>query len=84
MSTDIPSVAAIRLELQRLGHAATQRLARLSGVPFSTIWKIRDGTTKNPGIETVSQFVRHLDAAKQGATEDQAPAADSTSVAFWR
>lgn len=33
-----------------------QELAKESGVPFTTLWKIRDGTTGNPGIETVRKF----------------------------
>lgn len=70
MSTDIPSVANIRSALLSLGHAQTQRLAKLSGVPFTTIWKIRDGTTKNPGIETVGQFVPFIDEAKSAAADD--------------
>ncbi len=77
MSTDIPSVAAIRLELQALGYAATQRLAKLSGVPFTTIWKIRDGTTRNPGIETVAQFVVHIAAAKTS------PSLETPSTSLW-
>ncbi|WP_137860780.1 hypothetical protein [Variovorax sp. 3P27G3] len=70
MSSDIPSVANIRLALQGLSHAATQRLSKLSGVPFTTIWKIRDGTTKNPGIETVGQFVPYLEEAGSIPSEE--------------
>ena len=82
MSTDIPSVATIRLALRGLNHAATQRLSQLSGVPFTTIWKIRDGTTKNPGIETVGQFVRHI-ASVRSELVDQAPA-EQSGAAIWR
>jgi len=64
MSTDLPTVAAIRGELLPLGHAALKRLASLSGVPFGTLWKIRDGTTKNPGVETVGMFLPHVECAK--------------------
>ena len=36
------------------------RLAGLSGVPLSTLTKIRYGQTANPGIETVRLFMPHL------------------------
>ena len=61
MPSVVPSVESIRLELLSLGHAEVQQLATLSRVPFSTIWKIRDGTTKNPGIATVGQFISHVE-----------------------
>ena len=65
MSTPIPSVADIQAQLAPLSHAALQRLAKASGVPFTTIWKIRDGTTKNPGLDTVGQFLPHIPAVKE-------------------
>lgn len=37
-------------------HAEVQSLSRASGVPFTTLWKIRTGETSNPGFETVRQF----------------------------
>lgn len=64
MLTDIPTVAFIQGELKNLEHADVRRLATLSGVPFSTIWKIREGTTKNPGIQTVAQFASHICLAR--------------------
>ena len=36
------------------------RLAELSGVPATTIYKIKRGETENPGIETVRKFMRHV------------------------
>jgi len=39
----------------------------VSDVPFTTIWKIRDGTTSNPGMETVRKFWAHIHAVG-GAT----------------
>lgn len=40
----------------RLSHSEVRALSSRAGVPFTTIWKIRDGTTTNPGIETVRLF----------------------------
>lgn len=64
MNTDIPTVDEIRDALKPFTHAPMQRLAKLSGVPFTTLWKIKDGTTKNPGVATVRQFLPHVSAAK--------------------
>lgn len=64
---NIPSAAEIRTLLASLGHAQIQRLATDSGVPFTTLWKVRDGTTDNPRIETVRAFLPH---AKRIAKEN--------------
>lgn len=56
MADQIPSHKTVRERLSKLGHAEIQSLARESGVPFTTLWKIRAGTTENPGIETVRKF----------------------------
>ena len=57
MTSTIPTISAVRSALEGLTHAQLQRLSSSSGVPFTTLWKIKDGTTKNPGIETVRQFL---------------------------
>jgi hypothetical protein len=62
MNATIPSVAEVRSSLEPLGHAELQRLSRLAGVPFNTLWNIRNGTTANPGIETVRKFLPQLAA----------------------
>ena len=62
MSADLPTAASIRAALETLTYAQGQRLSLASGVPFTTIWKIRDGITKNPGIETVRMFLPHLES----------------------
>lgn len=36
------------------------RLGDLSGVPPTTIYKIKRGETENPGIETVRKFMARL------------------------
>lgn len=62
MNTSIPPVSAVKEALENLSHAGVQELARASDVPFTTIWKIRDGTTVNPGMETVRKFWAHIPA----------------------
>lgn len=56
MHITIPPLAMIVSRLEQLTQADLKRLAKDSGVPFSTLVNIRYGTTKNPGIETVRQF----------------------------
>lgn len=63
MTTEIPTAAQIRALLSPLRHGPMQRLARMSGVPFTTLTKIRGGETKNPGIDTVRAFLPHVEAA---------------------
>jgi predicted transcriptional regulator len=75
MSTQIPSVIEVRAELESLPHSLVQELARISGVPFTTIWKVRDGTTENPGMETVRKFWEHIGALKSRIPEPEAKAA---------
>jgi hypothetical protein len=47
-------------------------LSRLSGVPWTTLRKIRDGETPNPRLETVRQFLPHM-AAVRDLTAKPAP-----------
>lgn len=64
MKPEIPSAADIRLLLAPLTGAHLARLAALSGVPWPTIAKMRNGETKNPGIETVRKVLPHVEAAQ--------------------
>lgn len=65
METQIPSAAEVRERLSGLGHAQVQELAAASEVPFTTLWKIKTGETKDPRIDTVRQFLPHLPASAQ-------------------
>lgn len=62
MEAAFPTVAAIREALDPLTIAQLTALAETSGVPFTTLYKIKLGDTKNPGIETVRKFLPHLTA----------------------
>lgn len=70
MDTSIPSAAELQSRLSGLSHAQMQRLARLSGVPFTTLWKIKAGPTTNPGIDTVRKFVGLIDEASAPAVPE--------------
>lgn len=65
MESDIPSVSAVRAALSNLSMRQLDELARLSGVPMTTIYKIKLGETENPGIETVRKFAPHISTAAQ-------------------
>ena len=56
MPITIPPSSLVRSRLAGLPLARLQTLACESGVPFSTLVKIRSGYTANPGIETVRKF----------------------------
>jgi transcriptional regulator with XRE-family HTH domain len=60
MDTSIPSSADVRQRLLPLRHAQLQALARASGVPFTTLWKVRSGETQNPGLDTARSLLAAL------------------------
>jgi predicted transcriptional regulator len=60
MNTDFPSAEAVRERLKRLKGSDIEALSGTSGVPSSTLWKIRNGHTPNPGLETVRKFFHLL------------------------
>jgi hypothetical protein len=68
METDIPSAAAVRAKLSPLSIKQLEALAAASGVNFHTLYKIQRGETKNPGVDTVGQFLPHVDAVTRDAT----------------
>lgn len=56
MSYNIPTTTMIRRRLNMLTQAQLHQLANDTGVPYSTLVKIKYAETKNPGIETVRLF----------------------------
>lgn len=64
MERTILSAAEVRARLSTLTLKQLERLAELSGVPATTIYKIKRGDTSNPGMETVRAFLPHIAAAK--------------------
>ena len=61
----IPSAEEIRAALAPLTLKQLDYLADLSGVPVTTIYKIKLAETANPGIETVRKFLPHVARAAQ-------------------
>lgn len=72
MQVQLPTARQVRAQLAELSHAQVQALSRASGVPFTTLWNVRSGTTKNPGIETCAQFLSHIDFVRLGAGPEHA------------
>jgi predicted transcriptional regulator len=70
MKTAMPTPETVRKQMEPLGYAEMRKLAAESGVPFTTLLKIKSGETENPGIRTVSMFWGHLPtSADQQQTE---------------
>ena len=64
MDDKIPSTEQVRERLQTLRYGQVEKLAALSGVPLTTLWKVRSGDTENPGLDTVRKFIGHINAAR--------------------
>ena len=60
MQTEIPPMTVVRARLLLMRDVEIDRMALDSGVPASTIRKIRQGVTPNPGFETVRKFFHLL------------------------
>jgi predicted transcriptional regulator len=65
MDMSFPSIEEVRAVLEPLTLKQMEALAERSGVPFTTIYKIKRGETKNPGIETLRQFVKHIEQPRK-------------------
>lgn len=65
MTKSIPAAIEVQAALQRLTNLGLQALAQISGVPYTTLWKVRSGDTANPGIETVRKFMPHVNRARK-------------------
>lgn len=74
MSTSIPTVAEVREALVALAPKQLQALSSLSGVPVTTLYNIRNGTTEDPRLGTAGAFWPHvltMRAMEAPATEQQ-------------
>lgn len=60
MENKIPTANEVRVLLAKFTTAETQDLADKSGVPFTTILKIRTGETSDPRLETVRKLYSAL------------------------
>jgi hypothetical protein len=60
MENTVPTIEQVRAALAPLTLKQLDALGQLSGVPPTTIYKIKRGTTVNPGIETVRLFMSRI------------------------
>lgn len=60
----IPSTADIRASLSAFSRKQLDDLGELTGVPPTTIYKIKLGVTRDPGLETVRKLLPHLRPVK--------------------
>ncbi len=60
MKERLPSTKQVRAMLRPLTLLQVQEVGRSSGVPWTTIYKIKRGETTNPGMDTVRKFLPHL------------------------
>ena len=67
MENMIPTSLQVRERLATLTYGQVTALARLSGVPLTTLWKVRNGDTQDPRIDTVAQFLPHIETALKEA-----------------
>ena len=61
-----PPFDDIKARLAGLSHQQLRYLSRGSGVPYTTLLKVRNGPTTNPGIETVRKFWPKVEAIEAG------------------
>lgn len=66
MEPIIPSAEAVREALFGLTLKQVDAVAEQSGVPASTIYKIKRGETKNPGVETLRKFMPYVRKVRDG------------------
>ena len=69
MKSTHPTVEELRAALAPINLYQLGTLAKLSGVPQGTIYKIKMGITPNPGIATVLAFWPHVREARMSAAK---------------
>ncbi len=57
MQPNLPSAVEIASLLNALSYTQMVELAQSSSVPLSTLFNIRNGTTRNPRLETIRMFL---------------------------
>jgi hypothetical protein len=67
MPSEIPTPAEVRRRLQLLSWAGVQALCKKTGAPFTTVWKLRNGETTDPRLETVYRIWPELPAPEPAA-----------------
>ncbi len=65
MDAHIPTAEEVSAALAPLSYAQMQELARLSKQALTTLWKIKTGETKDPGLSKVRAIWPHIEAARR-------------------
>lgn len=60
MKSHIPPLKDVVDRLKELSEGEVHDISAKSGVSVSTVWKIRCGYTRNPGVETFRKLVAAL------------------------
>lgn len=63
MNFNLPSMQDVRRVLSPLTLRQIDVLSDLSSVPPTTIYKIKNGLTKNPGVITLKKLLPHVATA---------------------
>lgn len=74
MAYRIPSPQDLQILLKGFRQAELHEIGSQSGVPFPTIMKIRQGVTRNPGLETVRSILAAPFVAKAIKATKRRPA----------
>ena len=53
----------VKIRLAQMELSALRQTAATIDVPFGTLYKIREGITKNPRIKTVEKIAKHFRGA---------------------
>lgn len=65
----IPSAEEVRTALERFNLKQLEELAKAADVPFTTLYKIAKGKTRDPGIKSVRKLWPHIDAVRHAAEQ---------------
>lgn len=74
---DLPSIDVLKGRLSGLNHAELNALVAVSGVPFGTLMKIRQGDTEDPRLSTVIKIMESLPRRAKQAAKPASPATEA-------
>jgi hypothetical protein len=57
MNLSIPSMTQVRAALKARPYSELKAAADAAGLPYTTAWRIANGDTPNPGVETVRRLL---------------------------
>ncbi len=63
MNLSIPSMSRVRAVLRSRSTPDLKAAAEAAGYSWTTVWRITNGETPNPGLDTVRKLLSHLPKA---------------------